>query len=141
MKYSTKNKLAKALTTVMLTVGISTLTVTALCGCTEAERAKYNVQKQADNFNVTRRLSVINARTDKPMLEIIGNFSISNNENNELVVTIEVEPNVYKVDYVYLNDWTMYTVEDISGAYVDKYHYEINFLPEMILPVSFTSKD
>ena len=141
MKYSTKDRIGKVFDAILLTGGIASLLAAALCGCTEAERAKYNVQKQADNFNVTRRLSVINARTDKPMLEIIGNFSLSNDENKELVVTIEVEPNVYKVDYVYLNDWTMYTVEDISGAYVDKYHYEINFLPEMILPVSFTSKD
>ena len=49
-----------------------------LCGCTEANRVTYNVQKEADNFNVTRRLSVINARSDKPILELIGNFSISN---------------------------------------------------------------
>ena len=33
-------------------------------------------------------------------------------------------------DLVYLNDYTMYVVEDISGSDVDKYHYEINFLPE-----------
>lgn len=99
------------------------------------------MQKEADNFNVTRRLSVINARSDKPVLELIGNFSISNNENSELEVTIEVAPNVYKVDYVYLNEWTMYTVEDVSGAYVDKYHYELNFLPEMIVPITVTNKD
>ncbi len=117
------------------------LTAFLLCGCTEADRVTYNVQKEADNFNVTRRLSVINARSDKPVLELIGNFSISNNEANELVVTIEVAPNVYKVDYVYLNDWTMYTVEDVSGAYVDKYHYEMNFLPEMIIPITFTNKN
>ena len=36
----------------------------------------------------------------------------------------------YQKDLVYLNDYTMYVVEDISGADVDKYHYEINFLPE-----------
>lgn len=141
MKNSTKVKLTKALTAFTLALGISALTTATLCGCTEAERATYNVQKQADNFNVTRRLSVINARTDKPLLEIIGNFSISNNENKELVVTVEVEPGVYKVNYVYLNEWTLYTVEDLSGAYVDRYHYEINFLPEMILPVTFKSED
>ena len=51
--------------------------VTAVCmiavsmtGCTEAQRATYNVQKEADYFNVERRLSVINARTDKPILEL-----------------------------------------------------------------------
>lgn len=74
-------------------------------------------------------------------LSLLVIFSISNNEANELVVTIEVAPNVYKIDYVYLNDWTMYTVEDVSGAYVDKYHYEMNFLPEMIIPITFTNKD
>lgn len=36
----------------------------------------------------------------------------------------------YRKDLVYLNDYTMYVVEDVSGADVDKYHYEINFLPE-----------
>jgi hypothetical protein len=35
----------------------------------------------------------------------------------------------------------MYVVEDISGAYVNKYKYEINFLPEMISPITFTSND
>lgn len=122
--------------------------VTAVCmmaasmtGCTEAERATYNVQKEADYFNVERRLSVINARTDKPILELIGYFSLSNNSDNELVITLEVAENQYKVNYVYLNDWTIYTVEDISGAHVDPYHYEINFLPEMIQPIEFTRND
>lgn len=131
------NKVKKV---IIATIGV-VLSAVLLCSCTEAERVTYNVQKEADNFNVTRRLSVINARSDKPVLELIGNFSISNNEENELVVTIEVAPNVYKVDYVYLNDWTMYTIEDVSGAYVDKYHYEMNFLPKMIVPITFTNKD
>ena len=46
-----------------------------------------------------------------------------------------------KALYVYLNDWTIYVVEDVSGAYVDKFHYEVNFLPEMIIPVTVTSHD
>lgn len=116
--------------------------VISMSGCyRQAERAKYNVKKEADNFNVERRLTVINARTDKPILEIIGYFSLSNNSTNELEITLETDKNVYKVDYVYLNEWTIYTVEDISGAHVDSYHYEINFLPEMIQPITITSND
>ena len=34
---------------------------------------------------------------------------------------------------------TAYTVEDISGADVTPYHYEINILPEMIQPFEITS--
>ena len=48
-----------------------------ICGCTEADRAKRNVQQEADNFNVERRLSVINMRSDKPILELTGYFSLS----------------------------------------------------------------
>lgn len=115
--------------------------VISMSGCRQAERAKYNVKKEADNFNVERRLTVINARTDKPILEIIGYFSLSNNSTNELEITLETDKNVYKVDYVYLNEWTIYTVEDISGAHVDPYHYEVNFLPKMIQPITMTSND
>ena len=35
----------------------------------------------------------------------------------------------------------MYVVEDVSGAEVDKYRYEVNFLPESIVPVTITSND
>ena len=110
-------------------------------GCSQANRVSYNISKEADRFNVTRRLAVINARSDKPVFEIIGNFSISNNMDNELEVTVEVEKGKYKKHFIYLNQWTIYTVEDVSGAYVDNYHYEVNYLPEMIIPITVTMKD
>lgn len=99
----------------------------------------YNIGKEADNFNVTRKLTVINARTDTILLEMEGTFSLSNNSNNELEVICEVGDGKYQKHFVYLNDDTMYVVEDISGANVDKYHYEINFLPEY--GVKVTHKD
>lgn len=122
-------------------VAVMILCVVAMTGCTEADNVSYNISKEANNFNVTRRLAVINARTDKPVFELIGNFSLANNGANELEVTVECEKGVYKKHFVYLNDWTIYVVEDVSGAYVDKYKYEVNFLPEQIIPVTFTSND
>ena len=115
--------------------------IVSFVGCSQADRVSHNISKEADRFNVTRRLAVINARSDKPIFEIIGNFSISNNVNNELEITVEVEQGKYKKHFVYLNQWTIYTVEDVSGAYVDNYHYEVNYLPEMIMPVTITVKD
>jgi hypothetical protein len=116
--------------------------VLTLCACgTQAERVSYNISQQADNFNVTRRLAVINIRTDAPVFELVGNFSIANNLSNELEVTVEVSPGVYKKHFVYLNEWTMYVVEDVSGCGVENYHYEVNFLPEMFIPVTFTNYD
>ena len=112
-------------------------TITA-CG-RQSEQVSYNVSKEADNFNVIRRISVFNIRSDKPLFELIGQFSISNSSSRELEVICQTGANEYKKHFIYLNDWTMYVVEDISGANVSPYRYEVNFLPEMILPVEFTS--
>lgn len=112
-------------------------TITA-CG-RQSEQVSYNVSKEADNFNVIRRISVFNMRSDKPLFELIGQFSISNSSSRELEVICQTGANEYKKHFIYLNDWTMYVVEDISGANVSPYRYEVNFLPEMILPVEFTS--
>lgn len=101
-----------------------------LTGCTEVDQVSNNISKEADNFNVIRKLTVLNARTDTILLELTGTFSLQNNSENELEVIIETAEGKYQKDLVYLNDYTMYVVEDISGADVDKYHYEINFLPE-----------
>lgn len=108
-----------------------------LTGCTEADRVSANVSKEADNFNVTRRVTVINTRTDKILLEIIGALSIQQS-SGDVDIIVEVGPNTYKKHFVSLNSWTTYVVEDVSGAFVDKYHYEVNFLPEMIIPFTVT---
>lgn len=102
----------------------------ALAAGTEANKVSANISVQADNFNITRKLTVLNARTDTVLLELTGTFALKNNSSNELEVIIETAEGKYQKDYVYLNDYTMYVVEDISGSEVDKYRYEINFLPE-----------
>jgi len=110
------------------------------CTGREADRVTRNISKEADNFNVTRRVTVYNTRTDKILLEVIGNLSVQRS-GGDVDLLIEVGPGQYKKHFVSLNSWTTYVVEDVSGAFVDKYHYEINFLPEMLLPVTFTSSD
>lgn len=130
-----KNKQKKIIVTIII-VGM------LLVGCTEADKVSSNVSQEADNFNVIRRLTVLNARSDKPMFELIGAFSITvDSADNQLEVICETGKNEYKKHFIALNEWTMYVVEDVSGAEVDKYRYEVNFLPESIVPVTITSND
>ena len=98
-------------------------------GCTmpEADKVNHNMSVAADNFNCERRITVYNARTDKIILYVEGYMSISNNSHSELVVTCKVGPEEYKKDYIYLNDYTLYVVEDITGTHADPYHYVIEF--------------
>mgnify|MGYP001291925739 FL=1 len=128
----------KKIITVLAIILVASFIFTG-CG-RQADRVSHNVSLEADNFNVIRRLVVINARTDKPMFELVGAFSFTL-ESNRIIAVVETGHNEYKKHSVGLTDWTLWSVEDIGGAEVDKYHYEVNFLPEMIVPITFTSKD
>lgn len=98
-------------------------------GCTmqEADKVNHNMNVAADNFGCERRITVYNARTDTIILYVEGYMSISNNSHSELVVTCKVGPEEYKKDYIYLNDYTLYVVEDITGTHADPYHYVVEF--------------
>lgn len=115
----------------------------SLTGCyaRESERVSYNVSKEADNFNVTRRLTVFNIRTDTVLMQMTGNFALKNEGHNELSVIVEVEKGIYQKHFVYLNEYTMYTVEDLSGAEVSPYSYELEFLPQALKPVKITAHE
>lgn len=119
----------------LLFLGIS------LSGCTEAEKVSYNVSQEADNFNVVRRVAVINTRTDKVEFEVIGNISVDTSNKNKLVIIAETGKGVYKKHLVNMTSWNMYVVEDLDGAQVNKYKYEVNYMPESIVPWKVVQKD
>lgn len=103
-----------------------------LCGCREAAKVNKNISKQADYFETERRITVYNARTDKIILEAEGLMAISNNSENELVCTVKTGPSTYKKNYIYLNGYTMYVVEDITGTTTDPYHYKMYFHTDVL---------
>ena len=100
-----------------------------LTGCTAADDVNYNLSQAADNFEVVRKITVYNARTDMIVMEMEGLMSLSNNSTSELVVTCKTGEDEYKKNYVYLNDYVIYVVEDITGTVTDPYHYKIHFYP------------
>ena len=90
-----------------------------------------NLNQAADNFEVVRKITVYNARTDLIVLEMEGYMSLSNNSTSELVVTCKTGANEYKKNYVYLNEYVIYVVEDITSTTTDPYHYKIKFYTPM----------
>lgn len=119
---------------------VAALTMAALVGlggltaCSQAERASYNVSKDADNFKVERRLAVINIITGEPQLEMIGKFSILD-QGEQLEVTVKTEDGIFKKHLIGLGAGVNYVVEDVSGSNVSSTRYQISYLPEAILPV------
>ena len=132
-----KNKLITIIIVICLIFAMTSLT-----GCRQSERVSYNISKEADNFNVIRRFVVINAITDKPMFELVGAFSFEvDSSGRRIIITVEVGDGIYKKHSVGLPEVALWNVEDISGAEVSKYRYEVNYSPEMILPIEVTAND
>lgn len=131
-----KKKIIAVMSVVMLVAAM-------LVGCTEANQVSYNVSQEADNFNVLRRFAVINTRTDKVEFELIGAFSlqVEDSHDNQVEVIVEMEDGAYKKHIIGMNENTMYVVEDLGGAEVNKYKYEVNYIPETIVPFTITEND
>ncbi len=118
----------KVLVAVMLLV-----MVFVLAACSESDKVRANLRREADDFNVRRRITVINTRTDKTMMQITGLLSISKDEDEDLNITIEKAPGEFMLNYVHLSKDTTYMVEQIETIEVSKYRYEIILYPENLI--------
>lgn len=114
-----------------------------LVGCQQrqADKVGYNLSLEADNFNVTRKLTVINQRTDTIIFQMIGNFSIEKEVDGDLAVIGETDKGTYYKHFVYLSSEISYVVEDLGTTKVNKHKYEINFNPKMIIPIEVKTID
>ena len=121
----------KKFTKLTIALTMALLLIFSMCSCTAADTVNYNLSQSANNFQVVRKITVYNARTDLIILEMEGAMSLSNNTTNELVVTCMTGPNQYKKNYIYLNEYVIYVVEDISNTVTDPYHYKVHFYTPM----------
>lgn len=117
----------------ILTVILVCVLAAVLTGCTQADNVRYNLKREADDFNVRRRITVLNTRTDTPMMQITGLLAISTDDDGDLNITIEKAPNEYVLNYAHLSQDTTYIVEQIETMDVNKYQYEIKFYPSQIV--------
>ena len=109
-----------------------------LIGCQEADRASYNVSKQADNFNIVRQVTVIDCINGDIMFQMSGKMSVNaDTEDNQLEVIVE-DGGTYTKHIIGLSDNVTYVVEDLNLGKndVSKYRYTINFNPKMWVPVN-----
>lgn len=111
---------------------LALVTLLTTTGCTQADTVRHNLTEDADSFNITRRITVFNTRTDKVLMQMTGVMSIKTDSGTkELNVLVKDEETYYK-HLIYLNDDTTYVMEDVGGADVSRSAYEIHFLPEVL---------
>ena len=124
----------------ILTIALLVVLAVVLVGCTQAERVTYNLRQEADDFNIRRRITVFNTRTDRALMQITGLLAIDVDSDGDLNITIEKAPGEYVLNYAHLSTDTTYIVEQIETKEVSRYKYEIIFYPQNLVSGWFDLK-
>jgi hypothetical protein len=114
-----------------------------LAGCqSEADIVSSNLSLEADNFNVVRKLTVINCIANDVLFQMEGKISIkADTADKQLEITVEDENGQYQKHFVGLSDNVTYIVEQTRAKNTDKYRYILNFNPKMWIPVTVKTID
>lgn len=126
---------------IILAIGIMATFMTS-CETRQANMVSYNLSLEADNFNVVRQLTVINAIQGDVIFQMTGKMSIEvDSVDEQLEITVEDENGNYQKHFVGLSDNVTYTLEQLNFKNVENYKYTLNFNPKMWIPVTVETID
>ena len=114
----------KKFLTIILTFVLIAMS-TVFVGCDKAENIQHNITVESNSFNTYRRVTVVNLRSDKVLLQIEGYISIKDSTDDELAIIIKTAPNEYKMHYVYTGSEIVYLVEQLENTNTNPYHWDI----------------
>ena len=100
-----------------------------LTGCEKSDRVNFNIRREANNFNVYRRVVAINTRLNETLFAVEGYISINVDTDGDLNVTIQTGEEEFKLFYAHLGNDVTYTVIQIEPSSVTPYAYNISFFP------------
>ena len=100
-------------------------------GCNQANTMRNNIQKEADKFNVYRKITFGNLYTGQLRYSAEGYFSVQTTYNNEyqgqqeIGLVFNVAKNEYKMDYFSIAENVCYVIEQVENTTGDPYHGKI----------------
>ena len=114
---------------------LATVTAAAvLTACTpESQVVSENISKEADSFNVQRKITVLNTRTDKFMFYAEGRCSVER-DNGWLVAICRHAADEYRKHLIGPATDAFPSVEQLAPIDVSRYHTLIVVKPEGIIP-------
>jgi hypothetical protein len=123
-------KITAVLLALVASVGV------AACGDSNADKVGENIGKEAEKFNVQRKILFINGITDKVLWEVEGRCSLEQNGNlpANLELICKHGPDDYKKHFLGLSDNVTWISTQTEGIDVSEYRTKIIFRPESIVP-------
>lgn len=107
-----------------------------MISCSKADRVSHNLSREADELNITRRVTVINGITNQIIFQATGQMSIEYvEERKQLNIIALGENGEYKKHIVGISDNVSYMVEDITGMKGVDTKYRLYFNPDMVVPI------
>ena len=116
---------------VVIVFMIMVCTCVLFSGCSQAETVTHNIQKEADRFDVYRRMTFVNLYSNELLYSAEGYFSIQTTYSNEyqgqqeIGIVFKVGANKYKMDYFSVDKNVAYVIEQIENTTTDPYHWKI----------------
>ena len=119
-------------------IAFATVVVAAvlMVSCSKADRVSHNLSREADEMNITRKVTVINGITNQTIFQATGQMSIEYVEERKQlnIIALDDDGN-YKKHIIGISDNVSYVVEDVTGMKGIDTKYRMYFNPSMILPV------
>jgi len=113
---------------------LAAITLIALTGCsTDADVASRNLSQDADQFKVARRVVFFNGITDKYILSIEGNCSITPS-GTQIDVICKLPNGQYIKHSEGLSDNVTWFSQQLNGVDVSTMQYKVIFKPEVLIP-------
>ena len=99
----------------------------------DAKTVSDNISKEADQFNVQRKITVLNTRSGEFMFYAEGRCSVER-DNGWLVAICRHAPDEYRKHLIGPATDAFPSVEQLATIDVSRYHTEIIVKPEGIIP-------
>lgn len=128
MLKKSKTKTIISILCMLLILIISTFIFTA---CDQAQTTTHNIQKEADKFNVYRKMTFVNLYTGELLYSAEGYFSVQTTYSNdyqgqqEIALVFKVAPNEFKMDYFSIAENVCYVIEQTKNTHTNPYYWNI----------------
>lgn len=120
----------------LFALAIVVFSAVLMVSCSKADRVSHNLSREADELNITRRVTVINGITNQIIFQATGQMSIEYvEERKQLNIIALGENGEYKKHIVGISDNVSYMVEDITGMKGVDTKYRLYFNPDTIVPI------
>lgn len=121
-----------------LVAGLAIVAALTLAGCTsDSDMASSNLSRSAEQFEIQRRITVVNGFTDSVVLEVEGRCSVESADSflaGALEITCKIGPDQYVKHFAITGDNGTVAVQQLESIDVSVYHHRVIIKPENILP-------